>query len=80
MNIVELKKDLHKIIDETDNDKLLEGFYNLMKVKISSKEGELWSSLTEKEQSELLEAFEESKDPDNLIEHKDVMRKYSKWL
>ena len=80
MNTVELKKDLHKLIEETDNNQLLQNFYNLMKAKISSKEGELWSSLTEKEQSELLEAFEESENPDNLIENKDVMRKYSKWL
>ena len=80
MNTVELKKDLHKLIDEIDNDKVLRGFYDLLKTKLSSKEGELWNSLSEKEQEELLKAFEESEDTENLVEHDEVMRKYSKWL
>lgn len=77
MNTVELKKDLHKIIDEIDNDKLLQGFYDLIKAKISSKEGELWSSLSKQEQKELLRAFEESENSDNLVEYEGIMRKYN---
>ncbi len=80
MNTVELKKDFHNLIDSIDNETLLSDFYILLKKIISSKEGKLWKSLTKKEQEELNLSFNESKNPKNLISHKDMREKHKKWL
>lgn len=44
------------------------------------KEGQLWNNLTNKEQEELLLSFDESKNPENLIDHEDMKKKHEKWL
>ncbi len=49
-NTLELKKDFHNLIDSIDNESLLSNFYDLLKRRISGKEGKLWKGLTEKEQ------------------------------
>ncbi len=80
MNTVELKKDLHNLIDSIDNVNLLSNFYDLIKKRLSSKEGQLWNRLTKKEQEELLLALEESENPKNLISHEEMKNKHEKWL
>ncbi len=80
MNTVELKRNFHNLIENIDNDNLLSNFYDLIKKRISSKEGQLWNRLTNEEQEELLLAFEESKDPQNLISHEEMKKKHKKWL
>ncbi len=80
MNSLDLKKDFHTLIDSIDNENLLSEFYILIKRRISDKEGNLWKSLTKKEQEELNLAFEESKNPKNLISHEEMKKKHKKWL
>jgi len=80
MNTLELKKDFHNLIDSLDNEVLLSNFYALIKRRISVKEGKLWKGLTNKEQEELILAFEESKKPENLISHKEMKEMHKKWL
>lgn len=80
MNTLELKKDFHYLIDSIDNDSLLKSFYNIMKSKASSKEGQLWGRLSKNEQEELLTVFEESEDVNNLINHDKMKNKHKKWL
>ena len=66
MNIKELEKKCHKLIDNIDDPSLLENFYELLKIRSSSSDGHLWNTLSKKEREELLLAFEESEDPNNL--------------
>ena len=80
MNTIELKKNFHNLIDSIDNVNLLADFYDLLKKRLSGDEGRLWKGLTKIEQKELLMAFEESEDPDNLISHEDMRKKHEKWL
>ncbi len=80
MNTIELKKEFHNLIDSIDNENLLSDFYFLLKKRISAKEGNLWKGLTKKEQEELNSAIEESKNPENLISHKEMKKKHEKWL
>jgi ferritin-like protein len=80
MNALELKKDLHNLIDSTDNESLLSDFYALMKRRISGKEGKLWKRLSKEEQEELNLAFKESEKPENLISHEEMRKKHEKWL
>jgi len=55
-------------------------FYDLMKTRTSTKEGQLWNRLTEDEQEELLMTLEESENPENLITHEEMKMKHKKWL
>jgi hypothetical protein len=80
MTTLEIKNSFHHLIDSIDNDQLLLKFYELMKNRTSTKDGNLWTRLTVEEQQELLDAFEESKDQENLISQDDMMKKHKKWL
>jgi hypothetical protein len=80
MTTLELKNSFHHLIDSIDNENLLLKFYDLMKSRTSSKEGNLWSRLTNEEQEELLSAFKESENEENIISHNEIMKKHKKWL
>ncbi len=80
MTTIEIKQNFHNLIDEIDNKQLLVFFYDLMKKRNSSQDGDLWKSLSEEEQIGLLEALEEIKNPQNLIPHVEMKNKHSKWL
>ncbi len=80
MNTMDLKKDFHSLIDSIDNEYLLLNFYNIIKSKTMAVDGQLWGRLTKKEQEELLMAFDESENSDNLIEHDLMKNKHQKWL
>lgn len=80
MNTIELKQSFHHLIDSIDNENLLINFYDLIKKRSSTKEGQLWNKLTDKEQKELLLSLEESKNPENLIDYEVMKTKHKKWL
>jgi hypothetical protein len=80
MNTIELKKNFHLLIDSIDNENLLINFYDLIKKRSSTKEGQLWSRLTIAEQEELLLSLDESDNPENLVSHEDMVTKHKKWL
>ena len=80
MNAIELKKNFHLLIDSIDNENLLVSFYDLIKKRSSTREGQLWGRLTNQEQEELLSALEESENPENLISHEEMVTKHKKWL
>jgi hypothetical protein len=80
MNTIELKKNFHLLIDSIENENLLISFYELIKKRSSTKEGQLWNRLTKQEQEELLISLEEIVNPENLISHEEMTRKHKKWL
>jgi len=80
MNTLELKKSFHLLIDSIDNEDLLASFYDLIKKRSSTKEGQLWSRLTYEEQEELIKALEESENPEYLISNDEMKKKHNKWL
>lgn len=80
MNTIEIKKNLHSLIDSIDNERVLHNYYELLKRHVNDNEGALWSRLTNPEQDELLMALEESEDSQNLISHSDMKKKHEKWL
>ena len=77
---MELKQNFHHLIDSIDNENLLMNFYNFIKKRTTAKEGQLWNNLTEQEQQELILSLEESKNPENLIDHEEMKLKHKKWL
>ncbi len=80
MNTVELKNNLHHLIDSINNDHLLSRFYTLIISIKENPEGKLWSRLSDTEREELLLADKESNDPENLIPHSEIEKKHGKWL
>ena len=80
MTTIEIKKNFHSLIDSIDNENILLFFYDLMKRRSTSKEGQIWNRLSNDQQQELLLSVRESENPDNLISHEDLKIKHKKWL
>ena len=80
MGTTDLKKEFHDLIDNIDNERILMSFYDIIKSKVSTSDGQLWGRLNKQEQDELMMAFEESENPNQLIDHDIMKKKHSKWL
>ena len=75
MSTVDLKSSIHKIIDGIQSEQLLQAIHDFLKVRESNKPGQLWDSLTEEQKQEVLLAYEESEDDNNLIERENFFDK-----
>ena len=80
MTTLELRNNLHNIINKIDDDNLLQKFYELIFKKTQEKNGQLWNRLTIKEQEELLQSDIDSEEETNLISHLIIKEKHAKWL
>ena len=80
MNTIELKNNLHHLIDSTNNDHLLSRFYSLLVTIKEQPEGKLWNRLSQEEKDELLLSDMESNERGNLIPHMEIEKKHRKWL
>ena len=74
MGTIELKTNLHKIVDRIEDERLLQAIYSFLQVRENSEEGQMWKSLTEEQKKEVLQAYEESENDANLIDDKDVWK------
>jgi len=80
MTTIELKSNLHKLIDNINNDSVLSKFYEILERANQTKEGSLWGRLSAEEQQELLAIEKESHFSENLITHSQMIKKHQKWL
>ena len=80
MDSIELKNNFHNLIDSIKNDALLMRFYDIMTRAKNRKEGALLVRLTKEEYKELMLAYKESEDEENLLSHKGMMEKHKRWL
>ncbi len=80
MNTAELKSDIHKLIDQLDNEQLLLEYYNEMKSLIQKDCVSAWDTLTDEQKKEIILSWEESEDEATLIENKEVFRRYKDML
>ena len=76
MQVLELKSNIHQIIDTLDNELLLQTLYDFLKQKETEKDGLIWSTLNEAQKQEVLLAFEESEDAENLVDAKVVFKNF----
>lgn len=74
MGTAELRSNLHKMVDRIEDERLLRAIYSFLNARENSEEGQMWKSLTEKQQSEVLQAYDESEDNSNLISDDDVWK------
>jgi hypothetical protein len=76
MGALELKSDLHKILDKIENEQLLRTIYDFLKQGLTNIEGQNWQTLTEEQKKQVYLSYEESKDEKNLINWDDLKKKY----
>ena len=75
MGTIELKSNIHKIVEGIQSEQLLQTIYDFLKVRENTSPGSLWGSLTKEQKEEVLLAYDESEDDDNLIDREIVFRK-----
>jgi hypothetical protein len=76
MGTIELKSDLHKILDKIDNEQLLRTVYDFLKQSQTTAEGEIWNTLTEEQKKEVYLSYEESQDDKKLIDWDSLKKKF----
>ncbi len=72
MRTIELKSNIHKIVDGIQSEQLLQAIYDFLKTRTNTKAGGLWDTLTEEQKSEVLLAYDESEDENNLLDRDQV--------
>jgi len=80
MNKTLLKSNLHKLIDQIENQTLLEDYYKEMKSILEKSQDNVWDTLSDDQKKEILLSYEESEIETNLIANESVMNKYKNWL
>lgn len=75
-----IKKDLHKLIDTTNDEKLLEDIFMILSSRRNYKEGSLWTGLTEAQKQEALASESEIGEESAWISQEEMKRRNSKWL
>ncbi len=79
METIELKSELHRLIDELDNRNLLDDCYEEIKKAVAVSKNKIWDTLTEEQKQEVMLSYQESEDEGNLVDHETVMKKYDQW-
>ncbi|MEK6783457.1 MAG: hypothetical protein AABY93_17270 [Bacteroidota bacterium] len=74
MGTIELKSNIHKIVDGIQSEQLLLAIYDFLKSREKSKPGRLWDTLTEEQKQEVLLAYDESEDENNLLDRNKVFK------
>ena len=74
MGTIELKSNLHKILDKIENEQLLRTIYDFLKQREDAVEGEIWKTLTDEQKREIYLSYQESEDDNNLIDWEDVKK------
>ncbi|GAC1307786.1 MAG: hypothetical protein NVSMB24_20350 [Mucilaginibacter sp.] len=77
---MKIKDEFHHLIDSIEDEGLLKSYYQLIQKINHEHNGHLWNDLSEREKQELLVAYEESFNRDNLLSHEQVKLQHEKWL
>ncbi len=74
-----VKESFHQIIDKMDETEL-KGLYQLFQRLSNRVPGGLWNNLTKAQKEELLLAYNESHNSENLVSHEEAKRLHQRWL
>lgn len=78
MDVIELRADLHNMIDKISDHNILNAVKTLLSGK-TAKQADWWDTISEEERTEIEQGLAEA-DHGELIPHEEVMAKYKKWL
>ena len=73
MSTLELKSNLHNLIDAVDDSKILNAIYALLSKKTTAKEVDFWNEFSEEQKAEIKESIAQA-DRSELIPHEQVMK------
>jgi len=79
MTTIELKSNLHSLIENINDKSILSGFYQLLIKTKENKVGLLWTNLSSEQQHDLEQLAREDDDSLKLITNEDMIKKYQKW-
>ncbi len=74
MRTIELKSNIHKIVDGIQSEQLLQTLYDFLKSREKSKTNRLWDTLTEEQKQEVILGYEESEDENDLLDRDQVFK------
>lgn len=75
-----IKEDLHRLIDATTDEKLLEDIFMILSSRRNYEEGSLWEGLSEEQKQDVLASESEIGDESAWVSHEDMRKTNSKWL
>lgn len=78
MNVIELRSDLHNMIDKITDSNILNAVKTLLSERTAA-QTDWWDIISDEERAEIEEGLAEA-DRGDVISHEDVMAKYKKWL
>lgn len=76
MGTIELRSDLHKILDKIDNEQLLRSIYEFLKEQEQNEEGKIWRTLSDDQKQEVSKSNEEAANESNIKRWDDIKKKY----
>lgn len=76
---MKIKDDFHHLIDSIEDEQVLRHYYQLIQKVNYGQNGHLWNNLSENEKEELLVAYDESFDSNNLLSHEEVKQQHLEW-
>ena len=74
MGTLELKTNIHRIVDHIQNEQLLQTIYDFLKSRDNTQTGKMWYTLSQDERNEVLSAYDESENDENLIEASSIFK------
>jgi hypothetical protein len=80
MRMETIKENLHFIIDNFDDDDFLSTIYEILQAKQKQHAGEIWKSLAEEQQKEIIQAASDIEKSNKQITHDSMIEKNKKWL
>lgn len=78
MDVIELRTDLHNMIDKITDSNILNAVKTLLSGK-TTKQTDWWDTISDEERAEIEQGLAEA-DRGETIPHEEVMKKYKKWL
>ena len=78
MDVIELRTDLHNMIDKITDSNILSAVKTLLSGK-TAKQTDWWDTISDEERVEIEQGLAEA-DHGEVIPHEEVMAKYKKWL
>jgi hypothetical protein len=77
---MQTREKFHKLIDAIQDDESLKSYFSLIQRLQHRQSGILWNQLSDDQRKELLLAYDESFDANNLLSHEQVKQQHAKWL
>ena len=68
MSALELKTNIHKMVEGIENENVLQSLFDFLSVKKGQENSNFWKSLNSGQKQEILLAFDESESTDNLMD------------